>query len=111
MFDLLSDTPRDPSGGSNISIQDDSKGEVHVKGLSQVIVNNEEEALNYLFEGETRKTEAETSMNEHSSRSHSVYTVYIESKARAESTEKVIVSKLHLVDLAGNERTKKLDAK
>ena len=26
-----------------------------------------------------------------------------------ESTEKVIHSKLHLVDLAGNERTKKLD--
>ena len=34
MFDLLSDTPRDPSGGSGISILDDSKGEVHVKGLS-----------------------------------------------------------------------------
>jgi len=27
-----------------------------------------------------------------------------------EATEKVIHSKLHLVDLAGNERTKKLDA-
>ena len=35
MFDLLSDSPRDPSGGSTISIQDDSKGEVHVKGLSK----------------------------------------------------------------------------
>ena len=110
MFDLLSDAPRDPSGGSNISIQDDAKGEVHVKGLSCHIVNNEEEALNHLFEGETRKTTAETSMNEHSSRSHSVYTVYVESKAKTESTEKVIISKLHLVDLAGNERTKKLDA-
>jgi kinesin family protein 6/9 len=109
MFDLLSDHPRDPSGGSAISIQDDSKGEVHVKGLSQCVVNNEEEALNHLFEGEQRKTTASTSMNENSSRSHSVYTVYVESKARAESTEKIIVSKLHLVDLAGNERTKKLE--
>jgi kinesin family protein 6/9 len=52
MFDLLSDRARDPSGGSTISIQDDAKGEVHVKGLSQEVVNNEEEALNFLFEGE-----------------------------------------------------------
>ena len=33
MFDLLSDEPRDPSGGSGISIQDDAKGEVHMRGL------------------------------------------------------------------------------
>jgi len=33
LFDLLSDEPRDAKGGSAISIQDDSKGEVHVKGL------------------------------------------------------------------------------
>jgi len=108
MFDLLSDQPRDPSGGSSISIQDDAKGEVHVKGLSQHIVTNEEEALNYLFEGETKKTVAATSMNDHSSRSHSVYTLYVEAKARTEQREKIIISKLHLVDLAGNERTKKL---
>lgn len=31
-------------------------------------------------------------------------------KSRMESSEKVIHSKLHLVDLAGNERTKKLEA-
>ena len=48
-------------------------------------------------------------MNDHSSRAHSVYTIYIQSQSRAESSEKVIHSKLHLVDLAGNERTKKLD--
>jgi len=49
-------------------------------------------------------------MNEHSSRSHSVYTLYVQSKSRMESTEKVIHSKLNLVDLAGNERSKKLEA-
>ncbi len=80
-----------------------------MKGLSQHHVKNEEEALNYLFEGEQRKTLAATKMNEHSSRAHSVFTIYVESKSRAESTEKVIHSKLHLVDLAGNERTKKHD--
>ena len=33
IWDLLSDEKRDPKRGSGISIQDDSKGEVHVKGL------------------------------------------------------------------------------
>jgi hypothetical protein len=33
LYDLLSDHPRDANSGSAISIQDDAKGEVHVKGL------------------------------------------------------------------------------
>lgn len=106
---MLSDEPRDAYGGSTISIQDDAKGEVHVRGLQLVHAKNEEEALNLLFEGETRKTLASTKMNEHSSRAHSVYTIHIERKSRGQATEKVIHSKLNLVDLAGSERTKKLD--
>jgi kinesin family member 6/9 len=74
------------------------------------VVTNEEEALNFLFEGEQKKTFAATQMNEHSSRAHSVYTIYVQSKGKQQSSEKVIQSKLHLVDLAGNERTKKLEA-
>jgi kinesin family member 6/9 len=109
LYDLLSGEPR-TENGSGISIQDDAKGEVHVRGLTQHEVTNEEDALNLLFEGETKKTLAATKMNENSSRSHSVYTIYVTSKSKMESTEKVIHSKLHLVDLAGNERTKKLDA-
>ena len=110
LYDLLSDDSRDPKGGSSISIQDDAKGEVHVKGLKVETVTNEEQALNYLFDGETKKTIAATNFNQHSSRAHSVYTIYLQSKSRLENTEKVIHSKLHLVDLAGNERTKKLDS-
>ena len=36
--------------------------------------------------------------------------MYLESKSRAESTEKVVFSKIHFVDLAGCERTKKSGA-
>ena len=82
---------------------------MHVKNLTITEVTNEEQALNLLFEGETKKTIAATNFNQQSSRAHSVYTIYIQSKARMSNTEKVIHSKLHLVDLAGNERTKKLD--
>lgn len=49
-------------------------------------------------------------LNKESSRSHCIYTIHLESKSRAESTEKVVFSKLNLVDLAGSERTKKSGA-
>ena len=50
MFDLLTTVPTHEQSG-NIMIQDDPRGGIHVKGLSTHIVNNEEEALNLLFEG------------------------------------------------------------
>lgn len=74
------------------------------------VCKNEEEALNFLFEGETNRTISAHQLNKESSRSHCIYTVHIESRSRTESTEKVIYSKLHLVDLAGSERIKKSGA-
>jgi kinesin family member 6/9 len=106
MFDLLSPIPTHEQSG-NISIVEDASGNVKVKGLSLHVCNNEEEALNYLFEGETNRTISEHELNKSSSRSHCIFTLHVESKSRVESTEKVHVSKLNLVDLAGSERTKK----
>lgn len=60
-----------------------------------------------LFEGELNRSYAAHKLNSHSSRSHCIYTVHIESRSRVESQEKMVFSKLHLVDLAGSERTKK----
>ena len=42
------------------------------------LANNEEEALNLLFEGETNRVIAEHALNHASSRSHCVFTVHIE---------------------------------
>ena len=71
---------------------------------------NEEEALNFLFEGETNRTVSAHQLNKESSRSHCIYTIHLESKSKTESLEKVIYSKLNLVDLAGSERTKESGA-
>ena len=49
-----------------------------VKGLNVRLANNEEEALNLLFEGETNRVIAEHALNHASSRSHCVFTVHIE---------------------------------
>jgi kinesin family member 6/9 len=71
---------------------------------------NEEEALNCLFEGETNRTTADNLLNKTSSRSHAIFTIHLESRSTIETSEKVIHSQLNLVDLAGNERTKKTGA-
>jgi len=102
MYDLLS-----PDLSTNISINEDGKGGIFFKGLTQKICNNEEEALSSLFEGETNRTIAQHNMNAASSRSHAVFTIHLEIRSRVESTERVIYSKINLVDLAGSERTKK----
>jgi kinesin family protein 6/9 len=72
--------------------------------------HNEEEALNCLFEGEQQRAVTDNNLNANSSRSHAIFTIHIESRSTIEQSEKVITSKLHLVDLAGNERTKKTGA-
>jgi kinesin family protein 6/9 len=107
MFDLLSPTPTFEQNASKLSIIDDGRGGVAIKGLSMVVCQNEEEALNQLFEGGMNRTVTEHQLNKASSRSHCIFTIHIESRSRVESSEKVIHSKVHLVDLAGSERTKK----
>ena len=107
MFDLLSSVPTSEQNAQTLQIQDDSKGGVVVKGLSLHVCDSEEEALNQLFEGELNRTVSEHLLNKASSRSHTVFSIYIETRSRVESSDKVVYSKLHLVDLAGSERTKK----
>eukprot|EP00340_Litonotus_pictus_P000680 CAMPEP_0170523966 /NCGR_PEP_ID=MMETSP0209-20121228/9427_1 /TAXON_ID=665100 ORGANISM="Litonotus pictus, Strain P1" /NCGR_SAMPLE_ID=MMETSP0209 /ASSEMBLY_ACC=CAM_ASM_000301 /LENGTH=714 /DNA_ID=CAMNT_0010812411 /DNA_START=79 /DNA_END=2223 /DNA_ORIENTATION=- len=105
-FDLLSVVPSHQQKGE-ISIQEDAKGLLIMKGLSLISVSNEEEAFNLLFEGEANKTISEHHLNKESSRSHCIFTVHLEMKSRIESSEKVNTAKLNFVDLAGSERVTK----
>mmetsp|Transcript_40607 Transcript_40607/g.29220 ORF Transcript_40607/g.29220 Transcript_40607/m.29220 type:complete len:85 (+) Transcript_40607:472-726(+) len=84
MFDMLSQEAPQEQSGTNITIQDDAKGEIHVKGLSMIPCSNEEAALNCLFEGEQNRSTADNSINKTSSRSHCIFTIHIESKSRVE---------------------------
>jgi kinesin family protein 6/9 len=103
---LLSTIPTHEQKG-DIFLQEDSKGNLIIKGLTKHTVSNEEEAFNLLFEGEANRTISEHQLNKESTRSHCLFTIYLEMKSRIESTEKVITSKLNFVDLAGSERVKK----
>ena len=106
VFDLLSPLPTLEQKGE-ITFQEDSRGNVTVKGLTKHVVNNEEEAFNLLFEGESNRTISEHQLNKESTRSHCIFTVTLEMKSKVESSEKVMISKLNFVDLAGSERVKK----
>lgn len=99
MFDLLS-TIDGNVDARTAQVHDD-------KGLIRRVANNEEEALNLLFEGDTNRAIAEHSLNKTSSRSHCTFTIHVESRSHVESSEKFTVSKLNLVDLAGSERLSK----
>lgn len=101
LFDLLN------TSATELTIQDDPKLGVRMKGMTQKEVASEEECLNCLFEGEANRAVGSHLLNEKSSRSHTVFSIYLEIKSKIESNQKVLHSKLHLIDLAGSERTKK----
>ncbi|KAL4217271.1 Kinesin-like protein kif9 [Mactra antiquata] len=105
-FDLLSTLPESWSQlneNQPMTICENEDG-IYVKGLSCHLVQNEEEALNLLFEGETNRAIASHTLNARSSRSHCIFTIYIETRSRVQSNARYTVSKLNFVDLAGSER-------
>uniref|UniRef100_A0A8C4Z481 Kinesin-like protein n=1 Tax=Gadus morhua TaxID=8049 RepID=A0A8C4Z481_GADMO len=79
-------------------------GRVSIRGLSLHPVQSQEEALDLLFEGELNRIMGAHAMNNHSSRSHCIFTLHIQSRSRSLSGTTFLRSKLSLVDLAGSER-------
>ncbi|KAL2085638.1 hypothetical protein ACEWY4_018958 [Coilia grayii] len=104
LVDLLSSVGGTRPGPAGLAVVEEARGGVSVKGLSLHPVHNEEEALNLLFEGEMNRIIGSHGMNKNSSRSHCIFTIYIESRSRTYSQARYITSKLNLVDLAGSER-------
>lgn len=59
------------------------------------------------MQGETNRVIAEHTLNKNSSRSHCIFTIYIQSRFRVLSDVRCINSKINLIDLAGSERLSK----
>ncbi|NXN11695.1 KIF9 protein, partial [Indicator maculatus] len=106
LVDLLSGVGSGGSGEVPMAVVDCPQG-VYVKGLSIHSVSHEEDALNLLFEARKKEVMAEHTLNKNSSRSHCIFTIYIESRFRLSSGVKCIHSKINLIDLAGSERLSK----
>eukprot|EP00736_Rhodelphis_marinus_P009297 Rmarinus@m.14750 len=75
IYDLLS-----PS--RDLKIRESTTKGVYVEGLSAFSVASQEEAFNLMLRGNQAKTMASTAMNERSSRSHSVFSLRVESTPR-----------------------------
>ncbi|XP_007470329.1 PREDICTED: kinesin-like protein KIF9 isoform X2 [Lipotes vexillifer] len=103
LFDLLSTLPYVGPSVTPMTIVGNPQG-VFIKGLSVHLTSQEEDAFSLLFEGETNRIIASHTMNKNSSRSHCIFTIYVEAHSRTLSDEKYITSKINLVDLAGSER-------
>jgi kinesin family protein 6/9 len=67
--------------------------------------DNEEDALNLLFIGDTNRAVSETPKNDASTRSHCIFIIQIENMKAGSNVK--LVSKLHIVDLSGSERVHK----
>ena len=111
-YDLLHADHENP----NLTLRDlpkvvpfiNEKGELILKGLSLHKAETEEDLLNILFTGDTNRVVCETPMNDASTRSHCIFTIYLES--RKVDAELRTYSKINLVDLSGSERVGKTGA-
>lgn len=79
-----------------------------VQDLRTVRVDSRADVVALMERARSNRATFSTNMNEHSSRSHSILTVYVDAQdsVSGERTR----SKLHLVDLAGSERLSKTGA-
>lgn len=67
-----------------LSVHEDRRGRVHVRGLSTPVIHSEAEAFNLLFAGEANRAIAEHALNKASTRSHCIFTLYVEQQMPAD---------------------------
>uniref|UniRef100_A0A8P4G481 Kinesin-like protein n=1 Tax=Dicentrarchus labrax TaxID=13489 RepID=A0A8P4G481_DICLA len=93
---------------TNLAVHEDKNRVPYVKGCTERFVSSPEEVMDVIDEGKANRHVAVTNMNEHSSRSHSIFLINI--KQENIETEKKLSGKLYLVDLAGSEKVSKTGA-
>lgn len=96
---------------TKLDVKEDPDKGIYVKNLTTVIVKDSAEAERSMLEGSKNRKTASTKMNAESSRSHSIFTLYVEmSEDDGADGQRFKAGKLHLVDLAGSERQSKTQA-
>ncbi|KAL1196194.1 Kinesin-like protein KIN-7C [Cardamine amara subsp. amara] len=96
----------DPTG-QNLRIREDSQG-TYVEGIKDEVVLSPAHALSLIASGEEHRHVGSNNVNLFSSRSHTMFTLTIESSphGKGDDGEDVSLSQLHLIDLAGSESSK-----
>ncbi|ETM42823.1 hypothetical protein L914_11596 [Phytophthora nicotianae] len=103
--DLLNDDAK-----KKLDLKESADGTVYVKDLTEIVVRDVESMNNVMSRGFKNRTVGATLMNEGSSRSHSIFTVVVETSETIGGQDHFKAGKLNLVDLAGSERQSKTGA-
>jgi len=93
---------------TNLQVREDMNRGVYVERLSEVTVGSLTEAFQALWRGLQQRQVGSTHMNERSSRSHAVFTLYVEAARTRAGVTSTRVASLSMVDLAGSERQQHL---
>ncbi|XP_029472744.1 kinesin-like protein KIF27 isoform X2 [Rhinatrema bivittatum] len=104
----------------DLHIREDEKGNTVIVGAKECQVESADELMSLLETGNAARHTGTTQMNEHSSRSHAIFTISIYQQRPKEPQKnsetvvdgllgsvQMISSKFHFVDLAGSERVTK----
>ncbi|KAK1423909.1 hypothetical protein QVD17_19220 [Tagetes erecta] len=94
----------DPTA-QNLRIREDAQG-TYVEGIKEEVVLSPGHALSFIAAGEEHRHVGSNNFNLLSSRSHTIFTLMIESSAHGDEYDGVVFSQLNLIDLAGSESSK-----
>lgn len=102
-----------PKNKGNLRVREHPLLGPYVEDLSKLAVMSYQDIHDLIDEGNKARTVAATNMNETSSRSHAVFTIFFTQQRHDSTTDLVTekVSKISLVDLAGSERADSTGAK
>eukprot|EP00959_Pyramimonas_sp_CCMP1952_P273386 5714294-Pyramimonas_sp.AAC.1 len=110
LLEIYNETIRDllnSQANQRLDVRQGSDG-VYVPDLTIREVTSLDKVAEMIAIGRKNRTTFSTNMNEHSSRSHSILSVFVTSKNLVTGT--IMKGKLNLVDLAGSERVSKSEA-
>jgi kinesin family member 6/9 len=93
---------RSPAGKPPLRVEE-VDGSTRVRGLTIAKPSSLGEAMETFFAGLARRTTANRD-NHASNRGHCIFTLYLRSQSRRDSTAETVLSKIHFVDLAAPER-------
>ncbi|XP_050549699.1 kinesin-like protein unc-104 isoform X10 [Spodoptera frugiperda] len=102
-----------PKNKGNLRVREHPALGPYVEDLSKLAVTSYQDIYDLIDEGNKARTVAATNMNETSSRSHAVFTIFFTQQRHDQTTNLMSekVSKISLVDLAGSERADSTGAK
>ncbi|KAL5108357.1 hypothetical protein TcWFU_000513 [Taenia crassiceps] len=104
VYDLLAKITEDEVEKVSLRVREHPRHGPYVENLSKHVVSHLDDVLRLIDRGAASRATAETLANPKSSRSHSVFTIYINQNVKSSSGVVALRSKLHLIDLAGSEK-------